>query len=148
MIAVLEHLNDPHEIMNLFLKSKLKYLYISIPLFSLSALIENSFKNIFPRHLGGAHTHLFTSNSINYFKKKYNLRSVGEWWFGTDFLIFLGLYKFHLTHMTKKHIQNFYINIFFSSLNELQNVLDRKKICSEVHLILKKNESKKTYNYS
>ena len=85
MIAVLEHLNDPHEIMNLFLKSKLKYLYISIPLFSLSALIENSFKNIFPRHLGGAHTHLFTSNSINYFKKKYNLRSVGEWWFGTDF---------------------------------------------------------------
>ncbi len=138
MIAVLEHLNDPHEIMNLFIKSKLKYLYISIPLFSLSALIENSFKNIFPRHLGGAHTHLFTLNSINYFKRKYRLKSIGEWWFGTDIPdLFRSLHATSNSY-DKKHYSKFLNKYLFSSINELQNVLDKKKICSEVHLILKK----------
>ena len=138
MIAVLEHLNDPHEIMKMFMSSKIKFLYISIPLFSLSAMVENVFKNIFPRHLGGAHTHLFTYKSINFFKKKYKLKSVGEWWFGTDIAdLFRSLQNSSYYHDEKAYF-NYFNKYFFSTLDELQNVLDKKKICSEVHLVLKK----------
>ena len=44
MIAVLEHLNDPNIFLNNFVRSKLEYLYISVPLLSLSVFLENSFK--------------------------------------------------------------------------------------------------------
>ena len=137
LIAVLEHLNDPHSILKSFSKSKIKYLYISVPLFSLSTFLENSFKKIFPRHLGGAHTHLFTEKSINYLKKKYKLKSVGEWWFGTDFP---DLYRSILnssTYFKNQYVDHLDKNLF-SVINQLQNVLDKNKICSEVHLILKK----------
>jgi len=138
MIAVLEHLSDPHEIIKLFIKSNMKYLYLSVPLFSLSVFIENSFKEIFPRHLGGGHTHLFTNNSIDYLKKKYNLKSVGEWWFGADFPdMYRSILNTSSNSNNKKYSKELN-NYFFSVINELQNVLDRKKICSEVHLILKK----------
>ena len=60
LIGVLEHLNKPNEFIKLFVKSNIKYLYISVPLFSLSVLLENSFSNIFPRQLSGGHTHLYT----------------------------------------------------------------------------------------
>ena len=67
MIAVLEHLNNPNIFIQNFKKSKLEYLYISVPLLSLSVLLENSFKKVFPRHLSGGHTHLYTMQSLNYF---------------------------------------------------------------------------------
>ena len=63
----------------------MKYLYICVPLFSLSAIIENSFKDVYPRQLGGPHTHLYTKESLYYLAKKYKLKIIGEWWFGTDF---------------------------------------------------------------
>ena len=138
MIAVLEHLNNPHEIMKLFMKSKIQYLYISIPLFSLSALIENSFKNVFPRHLGGAHTHLFTKESIKYFKKKYRLKSVGEWWFGTDIPDLMRSLQNSSSAYNKLEYNKFLSTYLHSVADELQNILDKNKICSEVHLILKK----------
>ena len=70
MINVFEHLVEPDKIMNSFVKSKIKYLYIAVPLFSLSTFIENSFTNVFPRQLSGGHTHLYTEKSINYLAKK------------------------------------------------------------------------------
>ena len=138
MIAVLEHLNNPHEIMKLFIKSKIQYLYLSIPLFSLSVLIENSFKNIFPRHLGGAHTHLFTRESINFFKNRYRLKSVGEWWFGTDIPDLMRSLQNSSNTYNKLEYNKFLSTYLYSVIDELQNVLDKNKICSEVHLILKK----------
>ena len=53
-IGVLEHL-----ILKKAFKIKIKYLYLSLPLFSFTSLIEN-FQNVYPRHLSGGHTHLYT----------------------------------------------------------------------------------------
>ena len=64
LIGALEHLVKPEKIMKSFVKSKIKYLYISVPLFSLSTFIENSFPNVFPRQLSGGHTHLYTEKSL------------------------------------------------------------------------------------
>ena len=69
-IGVLEHIENPNEFLKLLKKSKIKYLYISVPLFSLTSLVENSFENVYPRHLSGGYTHLYTKKSIYYFAKK------------------------------------------------------------------------------
>ena len=46
LLEVLEHLTDPHSFLKAFRKSKAEYLYISVPTFSLSVFLENSF-NVF-----------------------------------------------------------------------------------------------------
>jgi ubiquinone/menaquinone biosynthesis C-methylase UbiE len=138
LIEVLEHLTDPHLLLKAFKKSHAKYLYISVPLFSLSVFLENSFDNIFQRQLSGGHTHLYTEKSLNFMAKKYNLKIIGEWWFGSDLP---DLYR-SLMNSGKILNKDIYIKEInkklFSVLDDLQSVLDKKKICSEVHMIFKK----------
>ena len=138
LIGVLEHLTDPHSVFESFKKSKAKYLFISVPLASFTIFIEHAFKDIFPRHLSGTHTHLFTEKSINFLKKKYNLITIGEWWFGLDFP---DLFRSILVSSKSKNNRNFTNKLekyFYRYLDEFQNILDRNKNCSEVHLIFKK----------
>ena len=137
LISVLEHLREPHKILNFFKRSKIKYLYISVPLFSLSVFIENSFKSVFPRHLAGNHTHLYTKESLYYLAKKYKLKIIGEWWFGADFPdLHRSLLNSSNSNIKKyKYLMDKYL---FSKIDELQNVLDKNKICSQVHMIFKK----------
>ena len=138
MIGVLEHLDKPNYMLKFFKESKIKYLYIFFPLFSLSVLLENSFKNIFPRQLSAGHTHLYSKDSLNYLAKKNNLKIIGEWWFGSDFPdLYRSLLNSSNSYDPKKYKSIVDKNLF-SVINELQNVLDRKKICSEVHMIFKK----------
>ncbi len=137
-IGVLEHLEKPDEMIDLFLKSNMKFLYISVPLFSLSSFLENSFKNVYPRLLSGGHTHLYTKESLNYMAKTNNLDIVGEWWFGTDIP---DLHRSLLISSTSKN-KHLYSNLLdkylFNVINKLQHILDKNYICSEVHMILKK----------
>ena len=58
-IGVIEHLRHPHKLFDAFRESKIEFFYYSVPMFSLSVLLENSFKKVFPRQLHGGHTHLF-----------------------------------------------------------------------------------------
>ena len=71
-IGVLEHLMNPNNALKAFIKSRAKYMYFSVPLFSLSVFIENICRNTFPRQLIGGHTHLYTHESIDYFCNKYS----------------------------------------------------------------------------
>ena len=144
LIEVLEHLTDPNLLLKAFKKSNAMYLYISVPLFSLSVFLENSFKNVFPRQLSGGHTHLYTEKSLNFLAKKYKLKIIGEWWFGTDFP---DLYRSLINSgkiVNKKIFLNEINEKLFSVIDELQSVLDKNKICSEVHMVLKKSNFKKT----
>jgi len=137
MIGVLEHLREPHKALESFIESKASYLYISVPLFSLSVFIEHVFPDVFPRHLRGPHTHLYTEVSLDYLTKKYNLEIVGEWWFGLDFM---DLYRSLKTKMEgSKQFYSLLDTILGENIDDLQNVLDKKKVCSEVHLVLKKS---------
>ena len=139
MIGFLEHLNEPNLMLNQFKKSKIKYLYISVPLFSLSVFLENSFKNIFPRQLSRDHTHLYTKKSLYYLVKENNFKIVAEWWFGTDFP---DLYRSLLNssyNYDKKYYKSLLDEKLYSVIDKLQNILDKNKICSEVHMILKKS---------
>ena len=136
LIGVLEHLQNPREIIKSFKLSKLKYLYLSVPLFSLTALIEHISPTVFPRHLSGAHTHLYTLKSLNYLFKQFNLKIVAEWWFGSDFADLYRLIKV-LSNKNKK-LNELTNKFLFNHIDELQNILDKNKTCNEVHLIVRK----------
>lgn len=136
MIGVLEHLVEPEKIITSFIKSKIQYLYISVPLFSLSTFLENSFSNVFPRQLSGGHTHLYSEKSLNYLCKKNNLKIIGEHWFGTD-MPDLMRSLINSGNIINKKIYLSELNSKFSKfVDEMQSVLDKNKVCSEVHLII------------
>tara|TARA_B100000965_G_scaffold406839_1_gene449451 strand:- start:19601 stop:20602 length:1002 start_codon:yes stop_codon:yes gene_type:complete len=136
MISTLEHLQHPNLFLKKIKKSDIKYLYIVVPLFSLSSLIENVFENVYPRQLSGSHTHLYTGESIDYMIKKNNFKILGEWWFGTDISDLFRSMLLNSKYNDKKFLK--YYNKFFGyHIDELQNVLDKKKISCEVHMVLK-----------
>ena len=138
MIGVLEHVDKPEMFMNTFKKSNMKYLYISVPLFSINSIFENSFSQIYPRHLSGGHTHLYTKKSLYFLANKFNLKIIGEWWFGTDIA---DLYRSLLVSsksLDKVKYKRIVDDNLYSVLDEIQNIFDKKKICSEVHMIFKK----------
>ena len=135
LIGVLEHLTEPHKLLNSFKKSKIKYLYISVPLFSLSSFLENSFPNIFPRQLSGGHTHLYTEKSLNYLAKKYKLKIIGEYWFGTDFPDLMRSLINTGNIMNKKIYTKELYEKFSKFIDDLQFVLDKNKVCSQVHMV-------------
>jgi 2-polyprenyl-3-methyl-5-hydroxy-6-metoxy-1,4-benzoquinol methylase len=138
LIGVLEHLSDPNLAIKSFKESKSKYLYISVPLFSFTTFLEHANPKVFPRQLGGGHTHLYTKKSLYYLFKKYKLNIIGEWWFGTDMP---DLYRTLTNNFSSKNSKFFETNFhsFFSNyINEFQHILDKNKVCSEVHIVVKK----------
>ena len=136
MFGVIEHLQKPYKVFDSFNDSNAKYLVISVPTFSLTVLMEHVFQSVYPRQLGGVHTHLYTNESLNYIFNKYKLRIVGEWWFGTDLMDF----KRSIINSDPKNqkFSRIVSNYFRDIMDEMQNTIDKKKISSEAHIILKK----------
>ena len=138
MIGVLEHLNYPREMLSTIRKNKnIQYIFLSVPLYSLSVLIESCFQNIHNRHLGGSHTHLFTEKSLKRLLKSFGFTPLSEWWFGTDFMDLMR--SIHVTNDKKKN------NLFLNKLSEIyelvddfQKILDQNKLSSEVHIVFKR----------
>jgi len=140
LIGVLEHFANPHDFFKAFLKSDIKYLYIGAPLFSLTTFLENVFNNVYPRHLSGDHTHLYTKKSLEYLSKKYKLKIIGEWWYGSDIPDLFRSIFISSKHLDKKIYTNSLNKNLYSVIDDLQNVLDKNKISSEVQMIFKKND--------
>jgi SAM-dependent methyltransferase len=139
ILGVLEHLKHPDLIFKNFKNSKAKYLYISVPLFSFSVFLEHAFQDVFPRVLGGVHNHLYTEKSLKYIIKKNKLKIIGEWWFGTDMMDLLRFIKVKSNPKNAKKFKNNLSHYFISIIDDLQKVLDQKKLCGDVHLVLKKS---------
>ena len=139
-IGVIEHLREPHKFFLAFKESAAKYLYYSVPMFSMSVAIENIFYDVFPRQLSCGHTHLFTENSIVEMNRIIGVISIAEWRFGTDFV---DLQR----NMSVKLQQNGCSRMFFemldaglfSKIDDLQSVIDKSHFCSEIHLLARKD---------
>lgn len=133
LIGVLEHLTNPYLFLNAIKNNKkIKYLFISVPLLSLCVIFQAYFSGIYERHLGAAHTHLFTQDSINWFCEHFGFKIVSEWWFGTDFTDLERQSYIKLNNNTA--LCNKYLSPY---IDELQNILDKNKVCSEVHMLIK-----------
>ena len=98
------------------------------------------FHGVMNRHLSGAHTHLYTEDSLKYMAKEFNLSIVASWWFGTDMVdlfrsVTVCLNKDKDTHKMKQK----WTELFSPVIDELQLKLDEKHMSSEVHMIFKVN---------
>ena len=135
-IGVLEHLIDYHSIFTAVKQNRnIKYFYIMVPTFGLSNVLETLTPDVYNRHLGGPHTHVFSTESIGYLCHKYQMEMMGEWKFGTDIL---DLYRMCMTKNNKQFGEVIHKK-FYECIDEMQLVLDKHDFSSEVHFILKTN---------
>jgi 2-polyprenyl-3-methyl-5-hydroxy-6-metoxy-1,4-benzoquinol methylase len=140
-IGVLEHLQDPRgAIEHIKKNNKIKYVYISVPLFSLSVFLEMLSPEVFHRQLSGGHTHLYTEESLQYLVNEFRFDVVSEWWFGTDMI---DLYRHIFIDMQKKQCSQKLIGLFQNMISPMidpiQLEIDKQHYSSEVHLLLKNN---------
>lgn len=141
-IGVLEHLTEPRTALKRIAENrKIKYMFVSLPLFSFSVFFELVHQNSFNRQLSGGHTHLYSKESINYFCKEFGFNIVGEWYFGTDIV---DLFRFNCTKMRQLNVSDSAITCFKHQfvpiIDQLQSIMDKTEFCSEVHLLIKTNE--------
>ena len=138
LLGVLEHVQKPRELLESFLENRrVRYLYIAIPVFSLSVFLEIAFPAVAYRQLTSGHTHLYTERSINWLCKHYNLKPIAEWWFGTDFVDFFRSISITLRQKEiSDEMLSRWESIMNSSVDNLQACLDQKKMASELHMIV------------
>jgi hypothetical protein len=139
-VGVLEHLRNPREVLGAVRKnSAIKYLFLSVPMFSPTVYFEAIFPEVFHRHLSAGHTHLYTDESINWICKEFRFQRIGEWWFGTDFV---DIYRDVLVSLGRNKeteaLTESWHTTFCELLDSLQLELDKRKLSSEVHIILRK----------
>lgn len=139
LVGVLEHLMNPIDALQAFVESKAKYLYLQVPLFSLSVLLESMNPEVFPRQMNAGHTHLYTDKSINFLCEKFNLDKIGEWWFGTDMVDLYRHLQIKVKSPNKDKKENLVNELFGQFIDETQNYLDSKKLCSGVNMVMKKS---------
>lgn len=73
--------------------------------------------------------------NLSYLAKKYNLKIIGEYWFGTDMPDLMRSIICTSKTLNKEIYMQELNNKFSKFIDELQSVLDKNKICSEVHMI-------------
>ena len=117
-----------------------RYLFVSLPLLSPTVAFEAVFDDVMPRHLSAGHTHLYTETSIRHFCSEFGFRRASEWWFGLDVA---DLFRSLVVSLRGRqgagnYLETYWRETMFPVLDELQSVLDRGEVCSEVHLLLAK----------
>ena len=140
MIGVLEHLQHPREALNeLKYNDNVKFLYISVPMFSPSVYLEIFSPEIFHRQLSEGHTHLFTEKSLAHLCEEFGFEVIAEWWFGTDMV---DLFR-HIAVSLKKQkssekLMELWRQYFIPIIDAMQLEIDKKHLSSEVHMVLRK----------
>jgi hypothetical protein len=140
LIGVLEHVPAPREALRAIRNNRsIEYVYFSVPLFSLAVYFEILFPGSFNRHLGGAHTHLYSTRSIEHFCREFGFELRSQWLFGTDVM---DLYRHCQTSLSQHDVSDTAIESFQQMLapliDPLQLCLDKASISSEGHFLIAK----------
>ena len=138
ILGVIEHLEFPNLIFENFKKSKAKYMFFAVPMISLTVFLEHCFQNTFPRAMGGVHNHLYSEKSLNYIFKKNKLKIIGEWWFGSDMMDLMRSILINSNPTNKLEYKKNLDSCFISIIDDLQSILDKKKLCGDVHMVITK----------
>lgn len=140
-IGVFEHVLNLSEILEIITNNpNIKYVFFSVPVFPMSVMWEAITPDIYNRHLGNGHTHMFTLSSLNYVYEKYRWNVVGQWNFGTDMGdLFRTLYV-KLKKDGNEDLSEILKEVFLPVLDEMQLVIDKKGMFSQVHVLNEKNK--------
>lgn len=134
-IGSLEHFVDPRSVLRAVRDNKnIEFMFLSVPMFSATAVFQEAFEGIAPRHLSGGHTHLYTETSLQYVLNEFEFDRVSEWWFGLDMLDL----SRSISYSLPENLRPMFEAKFGMLVDELQAVFDSHKMCSEVHMVVKK----------
>jgi 2-polyprenyl-3-methyl-5-hydroxy-6-metoxy-1,4-benzoquinol methylase len=139
LVHVLEHLRAPRELLSCLKKNKsVKYLFLAVPLFSPSVFFEMIFPTVFHRNLACGHTHLYTDSSLEWLCREFGFSRVAEWWFGTDVVDWYRnvMVRARQQQETAK-MADLWAELWAPAIDDLQLELDRRRMSSEVHLLLR-----------
>lgn len=147
LVGVLEHVSNPRAVINeLKLNKNVDYIYLSVPVYSLSVFIELMNDDFFHRHLHVGHTHLYTKQSLryitlHYLAKEFDFSVLSEWWFGADIVdfywsIFVILESKKVSQFFKDDLQAMTLPL----IDKLQLEIDKSEFSSEVHMLWRRNK--------
>jgi 2-polyprenyl-3-methyl-5-hydroxy-6-metoxy-1,4-benzoquinol methylase len=137
MIGVLEHVQKPKEILDaLRSNTNIRFLYLSVPLFSPCVFFEMVFPEVMQRQLSGGHTHLYTESSLKWLENEFDMKKVSAWWYGTDMV---DLYR-NITVQLKREsgtrkMVKAWERMFIPLIDSMQSKIDKKHLASEVHML-------------
>lgn len=138
-IGVMEHIISLHETLDAIRDNQnIQYLYLSVPMFSFSAVFEAAHQTCYNRHLGGTHTHLFSDESLQYMADQIGFEIAGSWKFGSDIM---DLYRFLCVTLEQNGnpaCKEYFSEKFLPLIDQLQMVVDQSEFASEVHMVLKR----------
>lgn len=139
LVFVLEHVQNPREILQAISDNKkLRYAFIAIPLFSPSSFIELAFQQFAPRHLTNGHTHLYTKKSFEHILNEFGFSPTAEWWFGADIIDFYRMIWMQISSdPDSKGAEAMWEEMLLPVIDDMQLALDKAKIPSEVHMVVK-----------
>lgn len=141
MVFVLEHVLRPTELIQAFADNpNIQYLLVAVPIHSPAAYIEMMFPTVYERHLAG-HTHLYTDQSLDWLCHHTGFRRVGEWWFGSDMMDLLRSFsvRMHQLGQPASGVED-WKQMITPLLDDMQLAIDKRKLSSEVHLILRRED--------
>jgi len=140
-IHVLEHISDLEATMDAVRRSNAQYLFLAVPLYSLSTLLQRLFPSVYPRQLSLGHTHLFTEKSVNLFLSRHGFEPRSYWWFGADFVDFFrsGLVKGLQDEPGYDDFGVEWRSLVGPHIEDWQQILDANRVCSEVHILARRS---------
>ena len=142
MICVLPHLKDMHETLLAISKNpNIKYVYQKLPMLSLRGILDLVVPNTSPRVITGAHSHIFTLESVEFLEKKYGFVPVARWWFGQDALdLEMKLTQLALGSKETESVAPLIEKYLHPLFNEIQSSFDSNRMSSELHVLWKKSK--------
>lgn len=138
-IGVLEHIIELDDIIESIRRNKnIEYVFLSVPLLSFSVFVEACNEDVFNRHLGGAHSHLFTDKSLAYLADRLGFIQMESWKFGADIMDLFRSVSANLSKEGLIQARDYFLGQYVPIMDELQSVFDHGEFSSEVHVILKR----------
>ena len=139
MIGVLEHLQNPRDVVGALVRNpRVGHLFISVPMFSPCVFFETVFPGVMPRQLSGGHTHLYTESSLGHLCREFGLEQKARWWFGTDLV---DLYRSVMVTLGSspehRDMCASWEEKFKPAIDDMQLALDKRRLSSEVHMLLR-----------
>lgn len=140
-IYAFEHITNVVEIFDAIQRnSKIRWLYFSVPMFSLASVIDSINSNdIYARILHSAHTHIYSDESIKWICNKYNWKVLGDWRFGADAADLLRTIMITAESNGDKEFAKVCRDKFVEMMDDLQHVIDKNYFCSDIHILVEKN---------
>ncbi len=134
---VLEHAENAFTIYKKLRELPRRTIFVfSVPVFGLSAILENIFQRNYARSLDGiVHQQMYTDESIRFAMKRAGFRIVSEWIFGQDASDFN---RFVLCHLRRQFNSDMLMHVS-NRLNQMENsfqqALDRARLADQRHIL-------------